>query len=282
MLDNRIHTFINLCETMNYRKTAENLSMTQPAVTQHIQGLEHEYGCKLFVYDKRKLTKTPEAEKLLTCSRSALYNELDFRKSLSESKPLTMRIGATKTIGNYEIDGKVSRILSQGDISLSVIIDNTKNLLHMLDCSELDFALVEGYFDREKYSHRLMKKVDFVGICHKNHPFSNKNISIADLKTERLLIREKGSGTRAILERQLLNLNYSINQFQNICEISSFELLKSCLKSTNSITFAYKTLADSDPDLSTFTIAEKLYGEFNFVYLKNTPSETLVEKFIHA
>ncbi len=280
MLDNRIYTFINLCETMNYRQTARNLSMTQPAVTQHIQYLENQYGCKLFIYDKRKLTKTSEAEKLLVNARSALYNEMDFRNSLRSDKTVTMRIGATKTIGNYSIDEKVSAILTQKNINLSVIIDNTENLLNMLDCGELDFALVEGYFDRQKYAHRLMEKVDFVGICKITHPFSGKTISISDLESERILVREKGSGTRAIFEHQLLTFNYSIEQFPNVCEISSFELLKSCLKSTNAITFAYKTIADSDNELSTFSLGKPLCGEFNYVYLKNTSAEELVTRFM--
>ena len=48
MIDTRIETFLTLCRVMNYRKTAELLNMTQPAVTQHIHFLEEQYGCKLF------------------------------------------------------------------------------------------------------------------------------------------------------------------------------------------------------------------------------------------
>ena len=61
MIDTRIETFLTLCRVMNYRKTAELLNMTQPAVTQHIHFLEEQYGCKLFSYDRRTLTMTKEA-----------------------------------------------------------------------------------------------------------------------------------------------------------------------------------------------------------------------------
>ena len=64
MLDHRIDTFLTLCDTMNYRETAELLHITQPAVTQHIQFLEREYCCRLFTYENRHLTKTPSAELL--------------------------------------------------------------------------------------------------------------------------------------------------------------------------------------------------------------------------
>ena len=51
MLDHRIETFMAVCELMNYRKAADLLHITQPAVTQHIQFLENEYGCRLFLYE---------------------------------------------------------------------------------------------------------------------------------------------------------------------------------------------------------------------------------------
>ena len=58
MLDHRIETFMAVCELMNYRKAADLLHITQQAVTQHIQFLENEYGCRLFLYEKRKFLFT--------------------------------------------------------------------------------------------------------------------------------------------------------------------------------------------------------------------------------
>jgi electron transport complex protein RnfC len=62
MVDPRIETFLTLCKVMNYRKTAEILNMTQPAVTQHIHYLENLYRCKLFEYDRKTLTMTRQAK----------------------------------------------------------------------------------------------------------------------------------------------------------------------------------------------------------------------------
>lgn len=57
MLDHRTETFMAVCSVMNYREAAELLHITQPAVTQHIQFLEKEYGCRLFLYENRKLIR---------------------------------------------------------------------------------------------------------------------------------------------------------------------------------------------------------------------------------
>ena len=63
-MDQRLETFLTVCATMNYRKAAEQLHLTQPAVTKQIQALEARYGVRLFTYDSRKLRKTPQGETL--------------------------------------------------------------------------------------------------------------------------------------------------------------------------------------------------------------------------
>ncbi len=81
MLDHRTETFMTVCNVMNYREAAELLHITQPAVTQHIQFLEKEYGCRLFLYENRKLIKTPAARMLEDYLCSAKQREDFLRKS---------------------------------------------------------------------------------------------------------------------------------------------------------------------------------------------------------
>ena len=99
MTDHRIYTFLKLCELMNYRKTAEALNMTQPAVTQHIHFLEQEYGCRLFLYENRVLTKTPAAARLEKYAVSLLYNDKIFR----ENGYSTASFSRTSTISSFKL-----------------------------------------------------------------------------------------------------------------------------------------------------------------------------------
>ena len=87
MLDYRIDTFLTLCECMNYRKTAEILHISQPAVTQQIHYLENQYGQKLFEYENRRLVKTEAAAVLEKYARAAKLQEKDLREKL-ENKPI--------------------------------------------------------------------------------------------------------------------------------------------------------------------------------------------------
>ena len=84
MVDYRVRTFLQLYETMNYRRTAELLRLSQPAVSQQIHSLEGEYGCKLFVYDGRRLHRTEQADQVAAYARSALYNEQQLLRELKK------------------------------------------------------------------------------------------------------------------------------------------------------------------------------------------------------
>ena len=162
MIDTRIETFLTLCRVMNYRKTAELLNMTQPAVTQHIHFLEEQYGCKLFSYDRRTLTMTKEAELLQKYAENVLYQEKKLKAELEQSDGVSLSIGATKTIGEYVIDKHISAFLSVPKNSISVNVENTETLLSELSAGKLDFALIEGYFDKSRYSSKLYRKEPFV------------------------------------------------------------------------------------------------------------------------
>ena len=145
MLDYRIDTFLTLCEQMNYRKTADILHISQPAVTQQIHYLENQYGRKLFQYENRRLVKTEAAVILEKYARAAKLQEQGLREKL-ESDPLhSLRIGATKTIGDYYLKKDIRRYLQSPDNALTLLVDNTEHLLKLLEENELDFAVVEGF-----------------------------------------------------------------------------------------------------------------------------------------
>ena len=90
-----------MCATMNYRKAAEQLHLTQPAVTKQIQALEALYGVRLFTYDSRKLKKTPQGETLEIYAISQRYQDEELRRALKRQEKTSLRIGATKSIGDY-------------------------------------------------------------------------------------------------------------------------------------------------------------------------------------
>ena len=269
MLDYRIDTFLTLCESMNYRKTAEMLHISQPAVTQQIHYLENQYRQKLFQYENRRLVKTEAAAILEQYARAAKLQQQDLLQKLESSPIHTLRIGATKTIGDYYLKEDIRRYLQSPDNALTLIVDNTEHLLRLLEENELDFSVVEGFFDKTRFDSILLRREPFVGICRKDHPFAGREVTMEELLQQTIIHREAGSGTRAILEQELRGYNESLQRFQRHICISSFNIILDLVKQGFGVSFVYNILADSDLGLAKFSIrGERVVREFNVVYLK--------------
>lgn len=280
MLDHRIDTFLMLCKVMNFRKTADLLGITQPAVTQQIHHLETHYGQKLFQYENRRLVKTEAAVVLEKYARAAKLQERDLLQKLNNNPVHTLRIGATKTIGDYYLKADIRRYLKSPDNALTLIVDNTEHLLHLLEANELDFAVVEGFFDKTCFDSILLRREPFVGICRKDHPFAGQEVTMEELLKETIIHREDGSGTRAILEQELSGYNESLQRFQRRICISSFNIILDLVKQGFGVSFVYNILADSDRELAKFSIRGKsVVREFNVVYLKYADMEEKIGLF---
>lgn len=283
MIDYRIYTFLSLCETMNYRKTSEKLNISQPAVTQHIHALEQEYNEKLFYYAGRVLHKTKAAEQLEEYSKTMLFYENELRTSLKGKNEIMLRIGATKTIGEFVLEKPLIQYLSEPTHNLQFVIDNTQVLLAMLERNQLDFAIVEGFFEKKKYgyaTYSLYREEPFLGVCSVNHPFAGKDVPYPDILEQTLILRENGSGTRAIFEQMLAVNNNTVDDIKKVICINSFAVIKQLVAAGMGITFAYEAVANSDSRLTTFTVQNNhRKKEFNYVYLKNTDADKKIRLF---
>lgn len=280
-MDQRLETFLTVCSTMNYRRAAERLHLTQPAVTKQIQALEALYGVRLFAYDSRKLRKTPQGETLEIYAISQCYQDEELRRALRRQEKTSLRIGATKSIGDYILPPQISRFLKEPDNELFFTVDNTAHLLAQLEGGELDFVVLEGIFDKSRYESFLLRDEPYIGICAKDHPFSGREVTIDELFSERLILREPGSGTRKILERELQQCGYTVEAFRaNVC-ISSFKLIRHLVSEGCGVSFLYEAVVKDDTQFGRFS-CPPLTGvhELNVVCLKHTDAPTLAHRFL--
>ena len=281
MVDYRVRTFLQLYETMNYRRTAELLRLSQPAVSQQIHSLEGEYGCKLFVYDGRRLYRTPQADRVAAYARSALYNEQQMFRELRRPAVPQIRVGATKTIGEFVAAEPLADYVCRSEGGFTVVVDNTEVLLRKLEHEELDFALVEGAFDKQKYGHALYQRARFLGMCHASHPFAGRTVTLEDLAGQAVVLREKGSGTRAILENTLAEYGYSIEMFSRMICASSFSLIARFVAAGAGITFAYSAVGAGRGDVARFHLScLQEEREFSVVYLRGTKVFPLIREVL--
>ena len=83
MQDFRMNTFLSVCRTLNYTRSAAELNITQPAVSQHIAYLEKAYGAKLLSYHGKKLTLTPAGELLRDAAATMAHDEATLRDAIA-------------------------------------------------------------------------------------------------------------------------------------------------------------------------------------------------------
>ena len=280
-MDSKLQTFLALCQTMNYRVAAERLHLSQPAVTKQIQSLEQTLQTKLFHYDGHTLHKT---EKCLLLERYAISQQYQYEElqlAIADKQRVNLRIGATKTIGDYVLIDAIKAYLRDPGHRLSLVVDNTKHLLQMLDENQLDFAVIEGTFSKTKYDSYLMRMEPFVGICAKSSPLCGKHIAIEDLLQETIIVREAGSGTRRIFEERLIASGYELSDFYREVSISSFVSIKALVASGIGISFLYSSVVSKENDVGTFTVDGITEPHaFHVVYTRNTNARIYAEQFL--
>src|SRR5699024_5265371 len=125
-------------------------------------------------------------------------------------------------------------------INIKMQVGNTKSLLSKLHDGEIDFALLEGHFNKVDYESLLLSLESFIGVCSKDHPFAHSKVSFNDIFKERLILREKGSGTREIFEQILYEHNTSMKNFKGVMEIGNISVIKEMVIKNLGITFLYK------------------------------------------
>lgn len=243
MLDLKVQSFLKVCETMNYTRAAEELHLTQPAVTKHIQSLEEFYQVKLFQYQNRNLMLTPDGE--LLCHVLTRMNQ-DVQKLQEEvhrkEKRVRLRVGATLSIGNYSFIECVPKFLSAfPNVDLSLTIADTAILLDSLNKNKLNFIFCEGNYPKSLYESTLICEVPLAVFCGASYPL-DKIQDISDLLSHTLITREPGSGTRDIFENFLRFSGYTISDFQNYHEVNHTEAILKLLAANAGISVLYENV----------------------------------------
>lgn len=244
MLDFRIKTFLCVCQTMNYTQAAKLLNITQPAVSQHIRFLEDYYQIKAFRYANKKLELTAAGRILFERCKTMENDEVALSAELlsSQSGIRTLSLGVTMTVGEYAIISPLAAYqLAHPGINIRLRFGNTQELLAQLTAGRIQMALVEGYFPPQDYFCRPYSTEPYIGVCASSHVFPSGNpATFHDLLGERLLLREKGSGTREILERNLALHGLKTTDFIHNMEVENMHTIIGLLTHDCGISFLYR------------------------------------------
>lgn len=282
MLDSKLYTFLMVAKKRSFTAAAEELHLTQPAVTQQIKKLEEYYQCRFIEIKGRAVFLTEAGEALLYYANMQLTNEEQLKRKIEKiSNPI--QIGATLSIADYYLPSYLIEMMRKKQYAIQLTVGNTTVLLKKLIQGELDCALIEGIFDTGLFESKLFCKTQFIPAVAADHPLVGKKIQFHDLFSFPLVLREVGSGTRAVLENYLYEKNTSVDSFEEKIEIGSFGAIKQLIRFSQGITFLYENVIKKEKEqgeLATLDIVDfHIERKIPFVYLKNSISKRKYETF---
>ena len=234
MIDTKLYTLLAVVEFNSFTRAAEHLSLTQPAVTQHIKQLEKELNIKILNRTGNEIKPTNEGNIVIQYAQRsiALYQKMQ-RSILDEQQQArTLTVGVTHTAESNavaEVLGKYSA--KHKGTSIIIVSDSISNLYDMLNNYELDLAIVEGKVQDPSLNSLLLDTDSLMLVTSNENPLAKKNlITINELKKQPLILRRPSSGTRNLFVAHLESNNMSLDDFNIILEVDNIATIKDLIR----------------------------------------------------
>jgi len=243
MLDFRLNVFYAVAKRLNFTKAADELFITQPAVTRHIKELEKLYKTSLFERSgNKKIVLTAAGETLLQYVDQLLkvHRELEFdMNQLVKQHNGFLHIGASTTVAQYIIPPVLAQFHKMfKDIRVLLVTGNTEDIEQALLKKEVEIGIIEGISRNPqfKYESYLLDELVLVSAAS-NTAMKKDTIKPDELKNYPLLLREPGSGTLDVIAHSLKPHNIKIADLQIEMQLGGTESIKSYLLHSNCMAF---------------------------------------------
>ncbi|WP_263353079.1 LysR family transcriptional regulator [Acidicapsa acidisoli] len=276
MIENfRLRVFRVVAHHLNFSRAAEELLLTQPAVTQQIKALEEEFGVPLFDRGGGHISLTPGgaallpfAEKMKTLSEEATAAVAGaYGQQAGE-----LALGASQTIGQYLLPKLIASFLhSYPKVHIVARSGNSDAMLEALVAREIHLALIEGPEQRQDVRIEPFMEDHMVLVVPASHEWANHEIQLSDLATQPLLMREFGSGSRRVVEQALAAAGLKSKDLKISIELDSTEGLLSAVEAGLGVTFVSRWAVRNHIAVGSLKLSRvsglKLSRKFSMAYM---------------
>lgn len=267
---NEIKVFLEVVNTGSITGASKNLFISQPAISQHIKNMEEKLNVKLFerIQGGNILKLTEEGfliyKELEALSR--IFDEtIDRITNIRKNTEINLKIGASKTIGDYLLPKIIVEFLKVSNLNFSVDIQNTSEIIEELLDEEISIAFVEMPFFHKSLESEKFYMDELNLISSPNLPISS-NLE-EDLNAFPFIMRENSSGTRKLIEYKFESLGIFP---KIIVTLSSNEAIKYMIKSGVGVGFLSKLIYEEDEKAGALVVLypEKTRIERNFFMIR--------------
>ena len=233
-MDYRDTVFISVVENLSFSKAADELNISQPAVTRHIKELEERYHINLFERKGNKIYLTRAGEKVYHTFKQIdrQYRELDFEMGeLQHTIGGEFKIGASSTIAQYVIPQVIASFHKRyPEIRISLMNGNSFEMEQQLIGNAVDIALVENVSSQSDIRYKKFLDDELIVVTGSNSVYAKREtITKEELSRFPVVLREQGSGTLEVIKETFSQHGIDIEHINTLIHLGSTESIKNFL-----------------------------------------------------
>jgi len=238
----RLRVFRIVAEELSFTRAAERLFLTQPAVTMQVKNLEEDLGLRLFDRTGQRIALTAAGTALLDYARRIAALCADAERDLAALKGETrgrLALGASTTIAQYLLPRLAGQFLAAFPvIELSILSGNTEEVVGALVEGRIALGLIEGPPNRADVKCQPFVEDEIVLVVPPSHEWAGMDsVDSAAIRSAKVILRERGSGTRQVVEDALKRARIDARKLHIALELDSTESIKSAIEAGIGIGF---------------------------------------------
>lgn len=288
MDDFRLRVFITAARTLSFTKTAEQLFISQPAVSKHIGELESLYKVQLFVRRGSRLELTDAGRVLLESAERVAddYRRLQYEMSLcTDSVEGELRLGASSTVAQYLLPAILAKFTARfPEVRVSLISGNSDQIECALENRDIDLGLVERLGHRQGLHYAPFKADELVLVARVGGKYARtESVTPAGLCEIPLVLRETGSGTLEVIASGLAEAGIRLSMLRVAIRLGTTEGIKTFVRNSDAMAIVSVISVVDELRSGTLRIVDieqiSFCRDFSWVH---TPSEpgALAQRFI--
>jgi DNA-binding transcriptional LysR family regulator len=255
----RLRVFRSVARHLNFRIAAEELLLTQSAVTQQIKALESELDVPLFDRGGGRVSLTPAGASLLPFAERLAALAGEAREAVAATTgdhAGRLALGASQTIGQYLLPKLIAGFLQENPrIQISVMGGNTQTILEALVEHRVQLCLIEGPAMRRDVQVEPFMEDHMVCVVPSGHEWAEEEVDVQQFAQASLVTRELGSGSRRIVEQALEQAGVEVKKLRLAMTFDSTEGLLSAVEAGLGIAFVSRWAVRNQLALGTLKLA---------------------------
>lgn len=240
MDDFRLRVFITAAKTLNFTKCAEQLFISQPAVSKHIGELESRYKVQLFERSGSRLALTEAGRVMLEHAERIAdgYRRLQYEMDLfTDRLGGELKVGASTTIAQYVLPQVLARFTARfPEVKVSLVSGNSEQVEAALARHDTDLGLVESSARHPGFHYEPFIPDELVLIASTKGWYGRcDQVTLAELQTVPLVLRESGSGTLEVISKYLAAADVRLASLRVVMQLGSTESIKSFVRNSDAM-----------------------------------------------